>query len=218
MHCACSVLGEHVLRFPPPSPQTIHAIVEKGQATTNTERMHFFSTSSYRIGGFTLSLDDIEHGVLRCNRPHPYKLTAQFDKGDGRRTVAFESLDPRVHFAMVCGAKACPPVRVYTGASVQQELSEAARAFVSDASNVRPDATKKELHVSRIFYWFRKDFGGSDSGVWEFIRSNAAGAAATALALPESTGGWFSSSKAGTGGWTIKYNDYDWSLNGTPAA
>ena len=45
-----------------------------------------------------------------------------------------EPLDPRIHFALVCGAKSCPPIRVYTPASLEAGLEAAAQAFCSSAS------------------------------------------------------------------------------------
>jgi len=42
-----------------------------------------------------------------------------------------EPLDPRIHFALVCGAKSCPPIRVYTPASLEPGLEAAAQAFCS---------------------------------------------------------------------------------------
>ena len=50
------------------------------------------------------SLDDIEHGVLRCNRPHPGG-DVMFAKDDPRLEFTMTTLDPRIHFALVCGAK-----------------------------------------------------------------------------------------------------------------
>ncbi len=44
-----------------------------------------------------------------------------------------EPLDPRIHFALVCGAKSCPPIRVYTPASLEAGLEAAAQAFCSGA-------------------------------------------------------------------------------------
>ena len=50
------------------------------------------------------SLDDIEHGILRCNRPHPGG-EVMFQDGDPRMEFMMKELDPRIHFALVCGAK-----------------------------------------------------------------------------------------------------------------
>jgi hypothetical protein len=59
----------------------------------------------------------MEHGVLRCNDSHN-NLSEEGDEGrfkldDPRRKFIMEKLDPRIHFALNCGAKSCPPVLTY---------------------------------------------------------------------------------------------------------
>ena len=81
-------------------------------------------------GGRVYTLDDVEHGLLRGNRPHPYRLFPQFARRDDPRAadgVPAAEVDCRVHFALNCGAKSCPPVDVYTERGLDAEL-EAARA------------------------------------------------------------------------------------------
>lgn len=51
------------------------------------------------------SLDDIEHGVLRGNRPHPSSPEPLLRDGDPRLQFVMSRVDPRIHFALVCGAK-----------------------------------------------------------------------------------------------------------------
>ena len=58
-----------------------------------------------------------------------------------------EPLDPRIHFALVCGAKSCPPIRVYTPASLEVALEAAAQAFCSSA---RSSAGQPDLLQSRV--------------------------------------------------------------------
>ena len=65
----------------------------------------FWNVTCYNIGGLTYSLDDLEHGLLRGNKPHPSTGMACFQPGDGRLEFAITELDPRIHFALVCGAK-----------------------------------------------------------------------------------------------------------------
>ena len=58
------------------------------------------------IGGHIFSLDDIEHGILRCNKPHPGSGRVMFQGDDDPRLkFVMDSLDPRIHFALVCGAQ-----------------------------------------------------------------------------------------------------------------
>ena len=72
----------------------------------------------------------MEHGLLRRNRPHPATGVVPFtsDK-DPRRAWMADQLDPRIHFALVCGAKSCPRIRVYHGATLDADLDAAARTF-----------------------------------------------------------------------------------------
>ncbi len=200
----------------------IHGMIHWGAPSTDRGRWKFFGRANYLIGGLSYSLDDVEHGVLRCNAPHPYKLQSQFSSEDARCGAALLTLDPRVHFAMVCGAKSCPPVRVFRAASVEQELHEAATTFCSDPGNVEVDAEKRTLAVSRILYWFSKDFGRGAAGdvAFNYIQQYAEGEVGRALGAQPSgaasagASGWFSSGNARTNGWKVSFKEYDWSLNG----
>ena len=87
----------------------------------------------------SLSLDDIEHRILRP-RFH----------------------DPRIHFAVVCAAKGCPHLasQAYEGATLEAQLEEATRAFLRDPTKNRYDGEGDRLELSPIFKWFAADFGG----------------------------------------------------------
>lgn len=73
-------------------------------------------SASYIIAGQALSLDEIENGLLRGNRKPPMSLWPVFMPWDRRRSGALNTkdVDPRIHFALNCGAKSCPLVRVYS--------------------------------------------------------------------------------------------------------
>ena len=66
---------------------------------------------AYNVGGLLFTLDEIEHGVLRCNRGHPKDQKPLFSDEEPRISLALGSLDPRIHFALNCGATSCPPIR-----------------------------------------------------------------------------------------------------------
>ena len=68
----------------------------------------FWSRMSYRIGKQSLvfSLDDIEHGILRANRVHPTSKRIFFEQNDSRYKYRVNNFDPRIHFALNCGAQA----------------------------------------------------------------------------------------------------------------
>jgi len=88
-----------------------------------------------RIDGDVISLDDIEHNILRPR----FK-------------------DPRVHFAVNCASKGCPPLRSepYRGSVLDQQLDEMGRSFINNSDRNRLEG--RTLYVSKIFDWFGEDF------------------------------------------------------------
>ncbi len=66
------------------------------------------------------------------NRPAPYARDPPFQKHDPRLQYSLQPFDPRVHFALVCGAKSCPAIRVYNAQNVNEALEWAAEAFISE--------------------------------------------------------------------------------------
>ena len=103
------------------------------------------------VGGVTLSLDDIENGILR----------PQF-------------LDPRVHYALNCASTSCPNLNVipWQGATMNRDLDAAAKAYVNHPRGVV--AAGEGLRLSTIYKWYRADFGGDDAGVLGHIARFAA--------------------------------------------
>jgi hypothetical protein len=143
------------------------------------------------------SADDIENGVLRGNRRNPMLPIVPFGRGDPRLGMAITSLDPRLHFALVCGARSCPPIAFYDEAKLDEQLESACHNFIN-AGGAEFDETSNTLHLSRIFGWYQKDFGGR-RGVIELIKQcTRNGELRSALEA---------------GGVRIKYAPYDWSLN-----
>lgn len=128
-----------------------------------------------RLKGEMVSLDHIEHDILRPR----YK-------------------DPRVHFAINCAAKSCPPLRSepYLADILDQQLDRATRSFINNPKSYRFDG--RVFYVSRIFKWFSEDFNEDAIG---FILQYAAGDLKKKLGTHSEK-------------FNVKYLDYDWSLNG----
>jgi hypothetical protein len=99
------------------------------------------------VEGERLSLDDIEHRILR-----PIWR------------------DPRLHYALNCAALGCPnlPPRAVTAANGEDMLDQAARGFVNHPRGARIEGDR--LIVSRIYDWYEADFGGSATGVLAHLR------------------------------------------------
>ena len=92
----------------------IHANVARGPPTNIWQRYKFFNYTSYIIGGYLYCLQDIENGVLRANRRGIAQFRRPFGSKDPRRKIALNRHEPRIHFALVCGAKSCPPIKTYS--------------------------------------------------------------------------------------------------------
>lgn len=125
----------------------------------------FFARISYRIGDLVFSADDIEHGVLRGNRPHPLSKAAPFRTGDARRQYVVTPVDPRIHFALSCQARSCPSVREYRPEGLDAQLDVATREFVNREVTLEDG----HLAVSELFGWFCEDFDESPGGLAGFL-------------------------------------------------
>lgn len=126
------------------------------------------------LGGESLTLDNIEHDIIR----------PRFG-------------DPRVHFAINCASKGCPPLmnQAYAGDMLEQQLDYSTSAFLNNPSN--SSFSGNTLYVSKIFKWFSEDFNGDVTG---FVTRYAQGELLDFITTTE-------------GSLQIKFLDYDWSLN-----
>lgn len=130
-------------------------------------RRAFFSAPVVAVAGADLSLDDVEHGLLR--RSHPKwglgYVPNPFAGGFERRFRVAER-DPRVHFALNCGAASCPPVAAYRAGDLDDQLDAATAAYLE--REVAYDAADGVVRVPRLLLWYRGDFGGRQ-GILELL-------------------------------------------------
>ena len=157
----------------------------------------FFRKAAYNVGGLRFSADDVEHGILRGNRRHPFFPFPQFGSGDPRQALKIEPVDPRIHFSLVCGAQSCPPIRYYEAGQLDQQLDQATSVFIN-SGGVRPDPHGPILRVSRIFKWYLSDFGGR-AGLLQLIGQNTRDQRVRELLESRDL--------------RIRFDRYDWSLN-----
>lgn len=131
-------------------------------------RPAIFKEKLITIGGIELSLDQIEHGILRRYRS---KLSLgylpQFFPGKIIKQLAVSKIDYRIHFALNCGATSCPPIAFYDYGKIDKQLSIAASSFLKTDTQV--DTLKKQVMVSKILQWFKADFGGN-RGIKEILQ------------------------------------------------
>jgi hypothetical protein len=146
----------------------IHGVIELGLKRSVKEFHRFFDRVTYEIGGFHFSLNEIEHGILRGNRRHPYRLFRPFRKKDPRWEFSVTPLDPRIHFTLVCGARSCPPIGFYEPEQIDSQLQLAAESFIN-SPQVKILLEEKTVLISKIFKWYRSDFDGSDNAVFDIL-------------------------------------------------
>lgn len=139
----------------------IHGVIELGFERSVKEVPGFFDRITYEIGGFRFSLNELEHGLLRGNRRHPYRILRSFRERDPRLEFAIVPLDPRIHFALVCGARSCPPIGFYEADQIDFQLELAAMSFIN-SPQVKILPQEKTVLISMIFRWYKIDFGASD--------------------------------------------------------
>jgi hypothetical protein len=134
------------------------------------------------VGGTTYGLDHIEQEIIRPR----FK-------------------DARIHFALVCAAMGCPPLRgeAYVGARLSDQLDDQGSVFLLRSPDKnRVDAAARRVYLSPIFVEFRdyiKDFGGSHAAVGRYVAR------------------WFPPGPARalleSGDFAVEVTDYDWALN-----
>ena len=141
----------------------IHGLVAYGAQETAEEIQGIFVRLAYIVGGYRYCLDDIEHGILRGNSMYFAVPGARFGRHDPRRRHVVEEPDPRIHFALVCGASSCPPIGIYQADKLETQLELAARSFINGGGVLlkKDDMT---LSLSRVFQWYSVDFGGGWMG------------------------------------------------------
>lgn len=112
--------------------------------------------------------------------------------------------DPRVHFAINCAAKSCPPIRTepYVGSEVSNQLDDQVRRFLNGPQGVRVTKNGGELilHVTKIMDWFKDDFEKWGGGRVPFITRYVTSDKRKQI---EAAGNQVD----------LEFEDYDWKLN-----
>jgi hypothetical protein len=123
------------------------------------------------------TLDEIEHEIIR---------------------VRFK--EPRIHYAVVCAARSCPPLRrsAYTGPRLDAQLDDQARSFLHNAAKNRIPTGPDELALSRILKWYGSDFGPTDAALQRALAPYFDGRVKRRLTA---------------GAYDLRFLPYDWTLN-----
>jgi hypothetical protein len=145
----------------------VQGIIELELESSVREVTNFFTHICYRIGRYTFSPDEIEHGILRSNARPPYSVFKVFKRNDPRSEFALDKSDPRIHFVLVCGSRSCAPIRFYQANVIDEQLDTATKNFIN-SSEVVILPEKNKVLLSQIFHWYNKDLGkGKD--LYQFL-------------------------------------------------
>ncbi len=165
---------------------TLALILDNGPLDSIRDIEEPWDRPTFSLAGQEVSLNHVEHEILRKQYP-----------------------DARLHMVLVCAARSCPKLQswAYVGASLETQMDEASRGFLTDIERNRFDAGGKVLHASRIFEWYGGDFvaqyaqrgGGGDeqAAIRGFFASYLSD---EAVASPDVR---------------IEWLEYDWALNGS---
>ncbi len=122
-------------------------------------RNKFFKAKNIIIAGKTFSLDKIEHGILRKSKiKWSLGYFSKLFPNKTEKKLRVNKVDYRIHFALNCGAKSCPPIAFYNSAEINTQLNLATKAYLSGEANY--NVTNNQLQLPALMGWFRRDFGG----------------------------------------------------------
>lgn len=119
----------------------------------------FFKADQIPIAGRHISFALIEHGILRKSQ---WELGGgyihKWFTSDFERKLRVYEQDYRIHFALNCGAKDCPPVAVYEPGRLDLQFAKGTKLFLTRFTTLKKE--NKIVEVTALFSWFRGDFGG----------------------------------------------------------
>ncbi len=151
----------------------------------------FFKKDQIAIAGNMLSFDKVEHGIIRKSQ---WKLGMGFVRkwfpNKFERKLRVDQRDYRIHFALNCGAKNCPPVAIYSPEKLEEQFDRSTRNYLKKTTSYNKN--EKIVIISPLFKWFRGDFGCKDD-IKDLLKS---------FAILDTTEAY-----------SIEYGDYDWTLD-----
>ena len=125
----------------------IKGIVDNYPIKSPLDKAGFFDTIQYKIGGKSITLNDIENTLLRAN----FK-------------------DARFHFVLVCGAIGCPPLinKAYLPNTLETQLEMQTKKALN-GSFLKVNTKKKRVEGSEILKWYKEDFTMNGLSEIDFI-------------------------------------------------
>jgi hypothetical protein len=142
-------------------------------------RYHYFIARRHRVGGEEINLYDLERSIL---------------------VKVFH--EPRIHFAIVCASRSCPPLRAeaFVADRLEAQLDDQARTFLNDPMRNRFDSRQRVAWLSMIFRWFSEDFINHSGSLIAYVQPYLRDHSLRQDLDPAR--------------YRVQFLEYDWSLNG----
>lgn len=141
--------------------------------SVSADEFALFNVAFVQVGGVSLSLNQLEHGVMRAD---PASMDFYFPEGEAALRTQVEAwhadlwqgdpVDARIHVGVNCASVGCPDLgaRAWQAATLDADLDAAATRFVN-----HPGKGAGPNGVSQLFRWFEADFAGSHGGMRAFV-------------------------------------------------
>ncbi|EFC40059.1 predicted protein [Naegleria gruberi] len=167
----------------------LHALITCGKPTNFLLRKRFFRKKKYMIGRYKLSLDMIAHGILRGEK-YQRKSSGNINVGKDSISSSFREklfktsseddnpllnaisnlripeFDPRIHFCLFRADMGSPKFNLFTLENMESEIDKATREYIQRETRI--DLETNTIYVSKIFEWFKDDFG-SQKDLMEYL-------------------------------------------------
>ncbi|MGB3586410.1 MAG: DUF547 domain-containing protein, partial [Tunicatimonas sp.] len=151
---------------------TIYQIIQIYPVKSPMNINGFFDKNKHQVAGKSLTLNQLE-----------------------KERLLKDHFDARAHFVLVCAAMSCPPLAsfAYQADQLDQQLEERTRQALNSPEFIRVDKSKKKVHISKIFDWYKGDFTKNQASVLQYINQYRD------EKIPES--------------YKVGYYEYSWALN-----
>ncbi|OAE19845.1 hypothetical protein AXG93_291s1260 [Marchantia polymorpha subsp. ruderalis] len=151
----------------------LQAYLAYGIPRSHLKRLSLVQKASYKVGPHSINAHMIEHCILGCRSRRPtqwlqtfFSTASKFKSGDERKSYALDKVEPLVCFALCCGGRSDPAIRVYSAKHVRQELECARRDYLQASIGIRSGS---RVLLPRILEWYARECSIAHSNLLEWV-------------------------------------------------
>lgn len=154
----------------------MHAYLAYGIPRNRLKRLSLLQKAAYKVGAHSINVQTIEHSILSCRSIRPSQWFqsflspgTKFKTSDERRAYGLHTQEPLVCFALCCGGRSDPAIRVYSAKNVRSELESAKLDFLQASVRIRGES---KVLLPRILEWYARELAMSPSALLEVVCQN----------------------------------------------